>query len=257
MQPTQGYASGAITTQNLNPNSGVPTPGSFVALPLTAIYDTIALQVVGTYTGVLSLQGTVDGVNWITFGGAQALTNLNTAVQSANIASATQGIFQADVASFQAVRLTALAAVTGTATVSIGGTSANGMTGLDTPVTIAGGLTIGTLPSGTGANLTAAATTNATSVKATAGNLFELTLDNFSAAPKFFKLYNKASAPTVGTDVPVLTVEVAANASRTIEFGNIGKRLATGIAYALTGAQAVADTTALAAGDMHVSLTYI
>lgn len=257
MQPQSGYATGSITTQNLNPNSGVPTPGSFVQLPLTGTFDTIALQIVGTYTGVLSLQGTVDGVNWITFGGAQALTNLNTAVQSANIASATQGVFQADVASFQAVRLTALAAVTGTAVVSIGGTAANGMTGLDTPVTLSGTVTTTPNTAASAISLNAAATTNATSSKASAGSLYEISAANMSAAIKYLKLYNKASAPTVGTDVPVLTIPIPANGEASREFGALGKRFTTGIAFALTGAQAIADATALTAGDVQVHGTFI
>lgn len=260
MQPTQGFATGSITTQNLNPNSGVPTPGSFVLLPVGASYDTIALQVVGTYTGALSLQGTVDGVNWITFGGAQSLTNLNSGAQTATIASAVQGVFQADVASFQSVRLSALAAVTGTAVVSIAGTSNNGITGLDTPVTISGTVattTTATPVSPTDFALTSAATTNATVVKATAGQLFEVTADNMTAAAKFLKLYRKATAPTVGTDVPILTIDIGANTHVAREFGAVGKKFLTGIVYALTGAQPVADTTALAAGDVHVHGSFI
>jgi hypothetical protein len=263
MQPTQGYATGSITTQNLNPNSGVPTPGSFVALPLTAIYDTIALQVFGTWGAqALSLQATVDGVNWITYAGAQSLTNLNTGAQTANIAAGTQGVFQADVASFQGVRLTQLTAgMTGTAVVSIAGTSANGVTGLDTPVALgAGSALIGQVtPSTTKSqiSLNSAATTNATSTKASAGAIYEISASNMTAAIKYLKLYNKASAPTVGTDVPVLTIPIPANGFVAVPFGELGKVFATGIAFAITGAQAIADTTALAAGDVQLHGTYI
>lgn len=134
MQP--GFAQGNITTQNLNPLTGVPTPNSFVQLPTTQDYDTIAIQVTGTYTGVLTVQGTVDGVNWVALGGTQALTNLNTAVQSATIASAAVGVWQADISGLQGVRVTALAAVTGTAVVSLVGSQRSGIVGIDTPIAL-------------------------------------------------------------------------------------------------------------------------
>jgi hypothetical protein len=41
------------------------------------------------------------------------------------------------------------------------------------------------------------------------------------------------------------------------EFGANGKRFTTGIAFAITGAQAIADTTAVAAGDVQVHGSYI
>lgn len=110
---------------------------------------------------------------------------------------------------------------------------------------------------GTTHTLTAAASTNATSVKATAGALFTVTLTNLSATTKFFKLYAKASAPTVGTDIPIMTIPVAATSVAVQEFGVVGQQISTGIAYALTGLIADTDTTALAAGDMKVALTYI
>jgi hypothetical protein len=110
---------------------------------------------------------------------------------------------------------------------------------------------------GTTHTLTSAATTNATSVKATAGALYTLTLTNLSAASKFFKLYAKASAPTVGTDIPIATIPVAATSTVSLEFGAVGQQISTGIAYAITNLIADTDTTAVAAGDVKVLLTYI
>jgi hypothetical protein len=114
----------------------------------------------------------------------------------------------------------------------------------------------GTPNAGTAYALVSAATTNAASVKATAGNLFELSLFNVTAATVYLKLYNKASAPTVGTDVPIMTIPVAAGALYAAEFGRVGKRFATGIALAITGAAAATDTTAVAAGAQ-LSMTYL
>ena len=114
----------------------------------------------------------------------------------------------------------------------------------------------GTPNAGTAYALVSAATTNAASVKATAGNLFELSLFNVTAATVYLKLYNKASAPTVGTDVPIMTIPVADGAVWSAEFGRIGKRFSTGIALAITGAAAATDTTAIAAGAQ-LSATYV
>lgn len=94
-----------------------------------------------------------------------------------------------------------------------------------------------------------AATTNATSVKASAGTVHSIDLYNAAATVKFLKLYNKASAPTVGTDTPVRTIALKPTDKTTITFPK-GLYFATGIALALTGAAADADTTALAAADV-------
>ena len=105
-------------------------------------------------------------------------------------------------------------------------------------------------------NLTSAASTNAVTVKSSAGSLGELSVFNPSAAAVFVKLYNKASAPTVGTDTPTVTIPVAAGALVSLEFGQMGKRFSTGIALAITAAAAASDTAAVAAG-IQVHGTYI
>lgn len=257
------FAQGNITTQNLNPNSGVPTAGSFVQLPNTQDYDTIAIQVTGTYTGALSLQATIDGTNWKTLGGPQAITDVNTAAQSANIASATQSVFQADVSGFQAVRITALAAVTGTAVVSIVGTLSNGITGIDTPITLVAGQTTSSNPVGIANNLTtttavnSAASTNAANVKTSNTNLYSAVAHNTSAATKYIRFYNKGSAPVPGTDTPIVVIAVPASSSKEVIFGAVGMKFASGLGVAITNAAAVLDATVVAAGDVQLAYSWI
>lgn len=96
--------------------------------------------------------------------------------------------------------------------------------------------------------LSAAATTNATSVKNAAGDLFRIRGYNAKASAIFLKLYNKASAPTVGTDTPVATYRLEASGPFEVRFDPL--YFSTGIAYAITGAAADADTTALVAADV-------
>lgn len=126
------------------------------------------------------------------------------------------------------------------------------------PIYMTGGITY-TTETGTlypsVSTLTTAATTNATSVKTTAGNVFELDVTNTSASAMYLKLYNKASAPTVGTDIPISTIPIPATSFQSFTFGRLGKRFASGIAFALTGAMAATDTTAVAAGS-YVNINY-
>jgi hypothetical protein len=98
--------------------------------------------------------------------------------------------------------------------------------------------------------VSAAASTNATSAKVTTGDLHKITGYNAAAAVRYIKFYNKTSAPTVGTDVPILTIPVAPTAAFDIDFPNGGMYFSTGIAYAMTTGSADADTGALTAADI-------
>lgn len=98
--------------------------------------------------------------------------------------------------------------------------------------------------------VSAAASTNATSVKASAGRVLSIRGYNAKAAVCYLKLYNKASAPTVGTDTPFMTIPLKASDVFYIAFEDFGLNFSTGIAYAITGAAADADTTALVAADV-------
>jgi hypothetical protein len=108
----------------------------------------------------------------------------------------------------------------------------------------------------TSSRVNAAASTNATSLKTSAGNIGEIDVFNSAAYTVFLKLYNKASAPTVGTDVPVWTIPVAAGGGFSKSFLR-GKSFATGIAYAITKLQADSDTTVVVAGDLTGSVDWI
>jgi hypothetical protein len=109
------------------------------------------------------------------------------------------------------------------------------------------------------AKFISAATTNATSVKASAGVLYCIVAFNLNAAVRYLKLYNKASAPTVGTDTPVMTVPIPASATGAGFVLPIppGVDFSTGLAFALTTAAADADTGAVAANELFVHLIYV
>jgi hypothetical protein len=115
----------------------------------------------------------------------------------------------------------------------------------------AGGLSI--------SRVLSAASTNATSVKASAGQVYTIIATNLNAAVRYLKLYNKASAPTVGTDTPVITLAIPASATGAgfvLDTGGMGVAFATGIALALTTGIADADTGAVAANEIIINIFY-
>jgi hypothetical protein len=103
--------------------------------------------------------------------------------------------------------------------------------------------------------LLAGASTNATSVKGSAGQVYGWYLANAAGYTVFFKLYNKASAPTVGTDTPFMTIPVPAGAAANVEFMR-GVAMGTGVAFAITKLVADSDTTVVVANDLVVNLFY-
>lgn len=92
-------------------------------------------------------------------------------------------------------------------------------------------------------------------VKGSAGQLFGWHMYNDGAAEVYVKFYNKATAPTVGTDTPVMTVPIPAGAGANVEFTN-GIEFATGIGVGATTAVADASTAAPAANQVIVNLLY-
>lgn len=101
-----------------------------------------------------------------------------------------------------------------------------------------------------------AATTNATSVKAAPGHVYGIYLGNVDADEiRYLKLYDKASAPTVGTDVPIATIAIPISGQAHLSFP-VGIPFSLGIAYAIVDGIADSDTTAVAANDVHGGLLY-
>jgi len=108
--------------------------------------------------------------------------------------------------------------------------------------------------------LNSLATTNGALIITGTSGLQAFFASNTGATAAFVKLYNKATAPTVGTDVPEMVIPVPAAVSGvpgTVEItpGFNGYRFALGLGIAITGAAADADTTAVAAGQVKVKLS--
>lgn len=98
-------------------------------------------------------------------------------------------------------------------------------------------------------------TTCATLVKASAGQVTAIQVFNADATDTWLKFYNKASAPTVGTDTPVKIIYVPHGLGAVIPFP-LGLDFATGIAFAVTANPLGTDTTAVTASKTVVNIDY-
>ena len=103
--------------------------------------------------------------------------------------------------------------------------------------------------------LNSAASTNGNLVLTGTSGLQAFFASNTGASDAFVKLYNKATAPTVGTDVPEIVIKVPANGQVELTPGFQGYRFALGLGIAITGLAADTDTTAVAAGQVKVKLS--
>ena len=102
--------------------------------------------------------------------------------------------------------------------------------------------------------LISAATTNATSVKASAGQLYGYYIYNDANATRYVKLHNTAGTPTAGTGV-VMVVAIPAGSGANVEFAN-GIAFSTGIAFTTVTGIADANATAVGASDLAINLFY-
>ena len=126
-------------------------------------------------------------------------------------------------------------------------------------VTVSGAVNASLVPATTGGNLSAgvltAAGTNATVAKAAPGQLYGYDFYNNAAYAVFVHFYNLATAPIVGTSVPVFTIGFAATSGRSVAL-QFGAAFSAGIAYSVTKSPAATDATAVAANDLTGVLIY-
>jgi hypothetical protein len=248
-------ATGSITTQNTNGSTGVGTAGSYVQLSGLNGVSVVCIQVTGTYTGALTVQGTLDGTNWVTFGFLMSIAGSYVAT----IASANTGIWFVQTSGLPTVRVTGLAAMTGAAVVTMEASSGSFFPEKVGIIGNAGAATLdGAINSTAPANVlwTSAAPTTVTqnattmffngaptvaNVKASAGNVYGFSVHNPAAATTFLQFYNTAGTPTLGTSV-IWSVGVPAGQTVTQPVGPVS------IWQASTGIGIGASTTATSTG---------
>lgn len=236
---------------------GTPVTGGTVEGDVSRASNIMAFCT-GTFSGVNvafegSLETSGDG-NW--FGLQAVRSNANT-VETATGALSAQPIYgwELSVNALKRVRVRCTARVSGTqswrfvqgtyATEPIPASQATA----NQPVT-------STPLAPTAASVITTASTNVAVVKSTVGTLFNVSASNPTATPAFVKLYNKATSPTVGTDIPVITVPIPANSAVSFDLGSLGARFSSGIGRAVTGAIAATDTTNAVVG-VQVLISYV
>lgn len=109
------------------------------------------------------------------------------------------------------------------------------------------------------ARLVSGASTNATLLRAGPTQVGFIYAGNINAAVCYLKLYNKATAPTVGTDTPVATLMIPGSTtgggfSLSIPGGTTAFPL--GLGYALTTGVADSDTSGVAANEVTLWICY-
>jgi hypothetical protein len=107
--------------------------------------------------------------------------------------------------------------------------------------------------------LSAGASTNATSVKASAGRVYKIRAFNDGATAVFLKMYNLAVPPTVGTSTVFDKYEIPAGSAGAgfIDDTGLGQAYSVGIAFAITSGFADNTSGAVGSGVISVTILYL
>lgn len=105
--------------------------------------------------------------------------------------------------------------------------------------------------------LVSGASTNSTLIIGAVAQLYTMTASNTNAAVRYLKVYDKATAPTVGSDTPKQTIALPPSGATAPQLGTaIGQSYSAGIGFALTTGAADSDTGAVAASEILVNYCY-
>ncbi len=94
-----------------------------------------------------------------------------------------------------------------------------------------------------------AASVNATNIKASAAAIWGWSLYNTNAAVRWLKIYNKASAPTVGSDTPAFTIALKPGDTTRLIIP-FATPLSIGLAFGLTTGVLDSDSTGVALNEI-------
>jgi hypothetical protein len=210
-------------------------------------FSQVAVQLTGTFVATIEGQQSNDGVTWQSVQGWDP----NATSPGTNSQKTTVGfmVYQFHGRYF---RLRTVLYTSGTVNATAYASDKE-LVALNTNTTVSGTVWMSgqnTSMGGTTSRVKSAASTNATNLRTTAGNVYAFGFFNNAAATRYVKFYSKASAPTVGTDTPLFTVVLPAGGNT--EFSSVVPlRFGAGIGYAITAGVADNDTTAVALDDVH------
>jgi hypothetical protein len=93
-------------------------------------------------------------------------------------------------------------------------------------------------------------------IKASAGGLFHVIYQNTNAAVRYIQIYDKATAPTLSTDTPIATCQMALTSRGECDLTIYGVSGAAGLAWAVTTDDVAIPTTAGSSGDLHATFLF-
>jgi hypothetical protein len=214
-------------------------------------YNTISVAMHNTSTmtaGVLTFEVSPDNTNWFPI--QMARIDSFTVESTYTLSVVADRAWSTSVDGFTNFRVRLSTAITGTGTATIILTAQTfaiePIVNVGIQPTPGNGLTI--------RHLISAATTNATSVKASPGTLYGWYIQNTNAAARYVKFHNTASAPTAGSGV-VLTIGIPANAAANL-MSDLGIAFNAGIGFTTTTGIADTDVAAVALNDLNINIFY-
>jgi hypothetical protein len=267
------------SAQTATVNNILANPSGINALDVSQ-YRSFAVQIISTGTGgTYIFEGSNDGVNFVVIPVYNQSLAVRVPIITAITATASSVIYEGS-CNFRYIRLRIATTITGGNIQAFGafvqqplgtvsqivsnGTAANLLVTATISGTPAVSLASTVLTTSTTLGYAAfhkavsAASTNATSVKNAAGTIGMLCCHNDNAGvDRYLKLYNKNSAPVVGTDIPVLTFVLPANDTFCVDIPTQGMRFTAGIAYAITSGYADNDTGNVVANEVFINILYV
>lgn len=224
----------------------------------------VGVDLTGTSVQTVVFEATVDNTNWFP---VNALGSAGTSIASISAFPSRAAFLMP--AGYRKVRVRTSAFTSGSVTATLTANSATNVVTLGTSGAtignvgiVAGSALMGLVnlaPRTTGGclmhHVVSAASNNAAVIKGSAGQIYSVHATNHTASWKFVKFYNKATAPTVGTDTPVMVLGVPPNGFAEMEEVH-GAACAAGIGIAIVTGAANSDNTAVALNDVIVSTRY-
>jgi hypothetical protein len=105
-------------------------------------------------------------------------------------------------------------------------------------------------------NFISAAGSNSNLIKTGKSNLSNLFVVNTSATIKFFKLYNKATAPNVGVDIPLITIPLPSGQCGFTVPALVGINFSLGLAFAITSGASDGNSGTILSGDIIATFSF-
>jgi hypothetical protein len=247
---------------------GTPVAGGTVAGDVSRASNVMAFCV-GTFAGVnVTFEGSLEATGDTNWFGIQAVRSNANTIETATGALSAQPVYgwEMSVNALKRVRVRCTARTSGTQSWRlVQGTYATepipaAQVSATQPVSGTVTATVTPPAPATPYFVNSAASTNGALVLTGTSGLHAFYATNEGASPAYVKLYNKATAPTIGTDVPEMIIPVPAAVGgvpgvANPNIGFQGFRFALGLGIAITGAAAHTDTTAVAAGQVKVKLS--